>query len=33
MKVDKEYWASDLPRPLSPSEEDVIFFKMNRWNL
>ena len=29
MKVDKEYWASDLPLPLSPSEDDVIFFKEN----
>ena len=26
-KVDKEYWASDLPYPLSPSEEDVEIFK------
>jgi hypothetical protein len=26
-KVDKEYWASELPRPLSPSDEDVEVFK------
>lgn len=24
--VDKEYWASDLPRPLSPSDEDIQTF-------
>lgn len=26
-KADREYWASDLPRPLSPSDEDVEIFK------
>lgn len=26
-KVDKTYWASDLPYPLSPSDEDVEIFK------
>lgn len=25
--VNKEYWASDLPRPLSPSDEDIDVFK------
>lgn len=27
--LSKEYWASDLPRPLSPSTEDYITFKEN----
>jgi hypothetical protein len=26
-KVDKTYWASDLPHPLAPSEEDANIFK------
>jgi hypothetical protein len=25
--VNKDYWASELPKPLSPSEEDVEIFK------
>lgn len=25
--VDKEYWASDLPYPLSPSDEDVKIYE------
>jgi hypothetical protein len=26
-KVDKTYWASDLPHPLAPSEKDAEIFK------
>jgi len=29
LKADKNYWASELPRPLSPSDEDVGIFKKN----
>ena len=28
-KIDKEYWGSDLPLPLSPSDADVLVFKKN----
>lgn len=28
--VDKNYWSSDLPHPLSPSEEDYQIFKSYR---
>lgn len=27
MTVDKTYWASDLPLPLSPSDDDVLEYK------
>ena len=29
LKADKEYWGSDFPLPLSPSDEDIILFKEN----
>ena len=27
--INKEYWSQDLPRPLSPDDNDVIIFKDN----
>lgn len=27
--INKEYWSQDLPRPLSPNDNDVIIFKDN----
>jgi hypothetical protein len=27
LKADQAYWASEIPRPLSPSDEDVKIFK------
>jgi hypothetical protein len=29
MIVDKTYWASDLPLPLSPSDDDVLEYKFH----
>lgn len=27
--INKEYWSQDLPRPLSPDDNDVNIFKDN----
>jgi len=27
--INKEYWSQDLPRPLSPDDNDIIIFKDN----
>ena len=29
MKVDKTYWGSELPLPLSPSDDDVLEYKFH----